>query len=197
MCMAWMNDVASWTTTKIAIEWMGLNFLKQTGYSDINQPFDAVQKLGFITEEGSRLQAQSPIKIGWLTSLWTLQEAILCPDMELLDAGWSKLTDAWDSAVSIRTLMVFINQCQQNNQIQWPEGPWELIRLSEMSNLSAVFLSESPAVVCSVTNLRVCSGPPESRAAAIMSAIGVTDWWHTRTIPVANPFGDWEIPSQV
>lgn len=196
-CVAWVNDVASWTTTKLALEWMGLNFLKQAGFTNIDQPLDSVERSGFILEQSNRLAAKPPINIGWLTSLWTLQEAILCPDMELLDAEWLRLTDAWGYAVSIRTLMVFINQCQRDKTSTWPEGPTELAQLNDFTNLSAVFLSESPAVICSVTNLRVCSGPPESRAAAIMSAIGVTDWWHTRDTPIINPFGEWETPSQV
>lgn len=192
-----MNDVASWTATNLALEWIGLNFLKQAGYIIIEQPLDNLERSGFVVEQSDYLASKPPINIGWLTSLWTLQEAVLCPDMELLDANWLTLTDTWGHAVSIRTLMVLINQCQPDKTSAWPEGPTELAQLNDLTNLSAIFLSESPAVICSVTNLRVCSGPPESRAAAIMSALGVTDWWQTRETPIINKFGEWETPVQV
>lgn len=189
-CVAWVNDVVSWTTTKLALEWMGVKFLEHAGYTNIDQPLDNIEKLGFVLDQSNRRAAEPPINIGWLSSLWTLQEAVLCPDMELLDANWLTLTDTWGHAVSIRTLMVLINQCQPDKTSAWPEVPTELAQLNDLTNLSAIFLSESPAVICSVTNLRVCSGPPESRAAAIMSALGVTDWWQTRETPIINKFGE-------
>lgn len=204
-CVAWLNDVSSWNPTILAIEWMGLRFLKQTGFSDGVVPQEAVRKSGFVDENGSSSEqgtvrdSRPRINIGWFTSLWTLQEAVLCPDMELFSADWSKLTDAWDSAISLRTIMVFIDQCRLldgRDAKSWPDGPMELSQLENICSLSSVFITESPTVICSLTSTRTCSGPPQSRAPAIMSAIGVTDWWHTRDIPVTNRFGEQEIPSQ-
>lgn len=203
-CIAWLNDVSSWTAINLAIRWMGLHFLQQTGLVRIDIPSDTAQRSGFIEYEAHLDNEQTTsrglrpqINIGWFTSLWTLQEAVLCPDMELCAADWSKLKDAWGTAISLRTIMLFIDQCGRfGDRKSWPEGALELSELEDFTHLSAIFITESPTVICSVTNTRTCSGPPQDRAPAIMSAIGVTDWWPTRDIPVINQFGEQEVPSQ-
>lgn len=111
--------------------------------------------------------------------------------------------------ITLKTLMVFVRECR-NATIDaqdvdseglyiWPAGPLELISLDTATSMADVFTSQSPMAICSVTSMRQCSGsgPPQSRAQAIMSAVGITDWWHARNTPIVNEHGEQEPPNQL
>lgn len=150
---------------------------------------------------------RSHADIAWFTSLWTLQEAFLCPEMELYSRSWSRLTDSWGCAISLTTLMVFADQCGNatardstgkiHRQKGWPRAATDLEWLVFSSAMANVLLSDSSISICPIAALRKCSKPPQSRSPAIMSAIGVIDCWHSRDTPVTNPFGEEEIAGQI
>lgn len=217
-CIAWLTDISTWKDMKRALKWMSMRFLKDSRAS-FDGPLQATSAklLRYTSHARAKLFKNSlaqtlitlkideeaglvfQVALSWFTSLWTLQEAVLCPEMELCCKNWSRLEDDWGSAISLKSLLVFIHQCSDVGQAKWkwPAGPAELNDLHIHTSMANVLMSESPMAVCAATALRQCSGPPSSRAPAIMSAIGVTDWWHVRDIPVINPFGTEELPSQL
>lgn len=223
-CIAWLNDIEDWKTIKWALRWMSMWFLKESGYastrpflkkivSSLQYTLRASEFFRLCLPQANLVKAKrggithSQADLAWFTSLWTLQEAFLCPDMELYSRSWSRLTDDWGCAISLTTLMVFADQCGNGTardstgrierQKGWPGGAIEIEWLVFSSAMANVLTSDSPIAICPIAALRQCSGPPQSRAPAIMSAIGVTDWWHSRDTPVTNPFGEEEVPSQM
>jgi hypothetical protein len=152
--------------------------------------------------------------IGWFTSLWTLQEAVLCPDLHLFSRAWERLNDRNGSAISLSALFLFLRctepHCKADGPQEptftdpleyecvlsrvermdiprvfpeWPRGPQLMKRFLNATQFDTVI--ETPALsqisVIVNANSRVSSG---NRAPAIMSAIGITDWYLAR---IAQP----------
>lgn len=217
-CIAWLTDLSTWKDMSRALKWMSMRFLKDSRAS-FDGPVQAMSaKLARHKSHAAAKLFKNPlgdtlmtfefaqdvglvfrVALTWFSSLWTLQEAVLCPEMELCCKDWCRLEDDWGAAISLKSLLVFIHQCSDvgKEKWKWPAGPAELHDLHIHTSMANVLMSESPMAVCAATALRQCSGPPSSRAPAIMSAIGVTEWWRVRDIPVMNPFGEEELPSQL
>lgn len=223
--IAWLNDVESWDGVKSALAWLSLKIQRNT-----TKPYDsptAEYRLVTDTELAAAAEAagspaelcerQGPADVPtrWFSSLWTLQEAVLCPDITLRARNWAELTDVWGAPISLRSLMVFLNQ---TNELCLTEGPLEnsfadvpgymgalaahpdrpgwneryrarplaarsLDGVRVVTRLHNVLVDRSPAVICSVANLRYCQ--EKNRAPAIMSALGVTGWFKRRPSPQA------------
>lgn len=102
----WFNDVADWSGLETAVLWFAATFLKQSksrskGGTSALDPW--VQRLedeakkratGFFEEyeykDWKSLNSATPA--GWFSSLWTLQEACLRPDLLLVDRNWRLFT---------------------------------------------------------------------------------------------------------
>ncbi len=141
----------------------------------------------------------------WFSSLWTLQECVLRQDIKLYSREWEALTDRCGAAVDLRMLMMFISRTTNvaclESRIQtpltnpnkyrsdimalderrrlvttWspPNGVRDLQDLARFTRLADILGSLSPVTVFTNANIRECTG---DRAAAIMSAVGVTDWY--------------------
>lgn len=155
--------------------------------------------------------------IPWFSSLWTLQESILCPEMELCTRDWTTLEDNWSVPISLNTLITFIGQCKEfcplerpvdhsfsdfhyrlilcehiceletvdfaNVMETWPRGPRELSIFHDCTEMSGLMETESPVAVFNRATVRECTG---SRAPAIMSALGVTDWYKRALVSGEN-----------
>lgn len=139
--------------------------------------------------------------VGWFTSLWTLQEAVLCPDMEIYSRDWKRLA----GPETLTTLMSFLEDAPylcwdpeprwdvsfaepveyeikveesadetREFKLRFPRGSASLVGLAHNSGISRVLQTLSPMSVFAELNFReytdVC-------APAIMSAIGVKDWY--------------------
>jgi hypothetical protein len=87
----WMNDIESWTRTEALLHWSCLHIVQAMGLVLDRRRKDALQShLSVLSEkachpielcagESLMLQNSNP----WFSSLWTLQEAFLRPDMWL------------------------------------------------------------------------------------------------------------------
>ena len=60
--------------------------------------------------------------------------------------------------------------------LKWPRAARQMVELGALTRLKNVFSAPLPITVLAAANLRECTG---SRAPAIMSALGVTDWYGT------------------
>ncbi|KAL4989654.1 hypothetical protein BDW68DRAFT_186312 [Aspergillus falconensis] len=188
----WLSDVAGWDSTVGAIAWMGLKSLSKdpTSLARYNKLFDldsgcdaivpsASSACDLIKEEISgdaENNEEEVIPSAWFTSLWTLQEIMIRPDMIMLDKNWrplavgNKLLITLDSLVSLAGELSAIRGA--------PKGVATLTSMFYDHHLS-LLRTESRLVPLVLGANRVSTSP---RAPAIMSAIGATDWFRGRTL---------------
>lgn len=203
-CIAWVNHCDSWGGVDNALRWIGLRYLKATHRSPPSWLDSEIERLQRPAEDGVELmQTHDGVygAVGWFTSLWTLQEAVLCPDMEIYSRHWERLA----APATLTTLMCFLEDapylCYHSEPLddvsfanplayeisvtdsmeeprtfmgRFPWGSASLVGLAHNSGMARVLESLSPMFVFAELNFReytdVC-------APAIMSAIGVTDWY--------------------
>jgi hypothetical protein len=219
-CIAWINDMESWSDVNNALRWLSLKWLKITSRLQtdvIDKKISNAADASVVTSESFSImkgtssfgEAMQLNRAGepatWFSSLWTLQECVLCPDLELRAKDWQRLEDAWGNPIPLRALMVFIretwNHCWLEERIdtpfhdpnayntaimrhplrethypKWqpPNGISRLLDLCAMTQLDNVLTTGSPTTVLTNANIRQSTS---NRAPAIMSAVGVTDWF--------------------
>lgn len=212
-CIAWMHDVDTWQGMETALEWLCGQYLsmnEDSSCSETESEFSCRQDSTSSSHFLSLMQRHSTNEqwepSTWFSSLWTLQEAVLCPRLELWSKNWHRLEDATGTAVSLVSLTVFLHLALEGrhgadaifdfntnsmNPLKLesdgyyasnrragkstiPRVVRQLEDFLEMTRLDNVLLSTSPISIIFNANIRRCTG---SRAPAIMSAIGVTDWY--------------------
>jgi hypothetical protein len=130
----------------------------------------------------------------WFTSLWTLQEVWLRPDMSLLGLSWSPLRcQRWTPDLYS---VIAVIDCWEGECLLPSQDPdktshgaermeemekmlrFDALRLAhfwfEKSNLAVLLNYAKPTQLLLIGERRQCSG---RRAEAIMSALGATDWF--------------------
>lgn len=148
----------------------------------------------------------------WFSSLWTLQEAMLCPDITFVSRDWMPLNDRAGTPVPLDAFFSFIDNVYSvwrngmpykiytedairrysryepllesdehflgaQQYLKWPNGPRQLMDLCLVTRMENLVESPSPIGLLMVANIRQCTG---SRAPAIMSALGVTEWYTSK-----------------
>ena len=224
-CIAWFHDVESWEGVQASLDWIGVKYLSTTTkFTDDNSiSRDTLQHAWDTANTPAELMCLSPTKpaetqdaydqqadllpVAWFSSLWTLQETVLCPEMELYSKNWVRLNDRSGHALRLSTLVALLSMSLhyipldgpvdtsiadpvnysaaltserpklEFQDMRIPLGPSNLVRLLTHTQLDAVLFSRCPARVFINSNIRHCTG---SRAPAIMSAVGVTDWFTKR-----------------
>lgn len=122
------------------------------------------------------------VACGWFTSLWTLQEITLRPDMVLCNRAWAPLrldaaTDSpyvpMDHIIALFELHAIPGMSALERQ--FPTAVRELIHTFQISGLLYSSAGLHPLGLLSTADARTCR---MRRAEAIMSAIGATQWYH-------------------
>ncbi|KAI0169865.1 hypothetical protein GGR52DRAFT_486477 [Hypoxylon sp. FL1284] len=203
-CIAWINDVESWDPLLCALDWLALRYLRVTSRIEIPNYEERLERaaskaaspLGdLIREKTNKAEPSS-----WFSSLWTLQESVLCPDLELYTKEWQRLEDRRGQAIPLRPLIMFVqvsfDYCKPSRPLDIPLGcpnsyrngfighpkananeipnaVRQTVDLDALSGLGNVFVAGSPATLLANANIRQSTG---DRAPAIMSALGVTEW---------------------
>lgn len=175
--------------------------------------------VGLLAASGPRSVTSNNVEtlvepVNWFSSLWTLQEAMLCPDITFVAQDWTPLNDRAGTSVPLDAFFSFIDTVQslwrngsaykvftegpirrysryssllQSDEhfrsdklqyLKWPNGPRQLQDLCLITRMENLFESPSPIGLLMVANVRQCTG---SRAPAIMSALGTTDWYKSGT----------------
>lgn len=217
-CIAWLNDVLGWEGVRAALQWQ---CLKTTSMTSSHYRAVAEGKLPKATASASSSRAEllqdDNVNVNvWFTSLWTLQEFLLCPDVELYSRDWTPLHDPTGSPVSLRTLLLLLTETEpfcyargapdmdtssyvdfqqavtraRDYDTVFPaavEGMWEFWASGQLFDFTN---HASPTAVFAASSYRECSS--KNRAPAIMSALGVTDWF--RAAGEDGPsFGDYPL----
>ena len=140
----------------------------------------------------------------WFSSLWTLQEAMLCPNLTFVTRDWIPPQDRSGVSLPFNALFTFIHVVANHwlgdkqyeayttgsitsysryevvqdpplsQDLGWPDGPRQLRILGKITRIDSFLANPSPIGLLLLANSRVSTG---SRAPAIMSALGVTDWY--------------------
>lgn len=138
----------------------------------------------------------------WFTSLWTLQEAVLCPEIELYSRDWQRLEVVDGEPLSLTTFAVLLSSAVNSHpakvpfsqgtshrliqinpagagvdlMLEFPKGARDLVYLVFLTQVNQVLTDLSPMRVLAAAGQRQYT--TQDRSAAIMSAIGVTEWYH-------------------
>ncbi|KAF2122736.1 hypothetical protein BDV96DRAFT_561291 [Lophiotrema nucula] len=122
----------------------------------------------------------------WFSSLWTLQEVCVCPQMWLCTKEWDVLSIGPQDAktpIGFTDLIALSNSAlhHQNEDLDRRIGivspaVTSLTRLFKDTGLENL-LEADRSTILALGNQRHCQ---DYRANAIMSAIGVTDWFESR-----------------
>ncbi len=196
----WMHDVLDWTVLENNVVWLGLNYLRHTAPEDpiVQGHYEKFTKK--LQEESSSLAISKDILDPWVpvppdgprakeeleklrndpgsrwfSSLWTLQEAYLCPSSLLADQQWNilsikeRLFLPLDNIATLAySLAAVVDEPKKRpgevETLIFTIKRWELNDLTSPSRMSILIAAES----------RQSSSP---RAQAIMSATGITDWY--------------------
>ncbi|KAI0140729.1 hypothetical protein BJ166DRAFT_472864 [Pestalotiopsis sp. NC0098] len=204
-CLAWINDVESWDVVEHALDWMCIKYLTIASVVEKEKCDRLLKKLAHGADHPialMRVVFPSNMVSGepssWFSSLWTLQECVLCPDIELYSKHWCRLNDRRGAALPIRPLM-FSGTIEREpatmdgrrsygrflaenpfehppSTKDWfiPLGVYRLLQLCELTRLDNLLTVGMPTSVLINANVRQST---DNRAPAIMSALGVTDWY--------------------
>lgn len=177
-CLAWINNVTSWKNLCASLRWLCLYFLHAG--SNSNRYRD-------LLDEASHIQ--SPIEFftlldgkgvfeHWITSTWTLQESCLFPDIILCNRAWEQLEVATGVPVSLHQLLSIWSICREGhfeNRIEFKLWPLHVVQLVHIQGMvCGPDVNISRLAILSLGATRECK---RRRADAVMSAMGITDWY--------------------
>lgn len=206
-CIAWINDVDDWDGVLRALDWLSLQGLRIAS----TRHFEAISELmpaaTAAADTTPAMLYRHPELSFWFSSLWTLQEAILCPNTELWTRGWTRLEDRRGTPITLQALMVIISETARYIRLEEPPVPYAYpdTFVKAVANHPSMSANETdplfktlPTAVRDILQfwlkaaieIAVTMGPPvdifmnadkrtctSSRAPAIMSALGITDWY--------------------
>ena len=179
--IAWLNDIISWKGLVTSLEWLCLKFLQQSERTalieSILEPMTekANSHIELCDEPRSRTVFSRRPPNTWFTSLWTLQEACLRPDMWLCNMEWD-LICLWDCVpIALCDIVALLSANSHLFASSVPNGVRELDHLFRETRMTGL-LQLSRTSIMAMGNERQCL---TRRAEAIMSAIGATQWFKT------------------
>ncbi|KAK1242815.1 hypothetical protein MKX08_005627 [Trichoderma sp. CBMAI-0020] len=191
-CIAWLNDVETWDGTGAAMDYLGMKYLRTSATDPELAVSDKRLKSSIDTAAGQSLELMkaNDEPSTWFSSLWTLQEAALCPDLQLCTRSMEVLLDKTGTPISLSTLMAILSLLRTPTKSQMVEFPSDipfdivpecvskLFLLGKMTKLEWLLEHLSPMDIMVTSNTRTCK---RSRAVAIMNALGVLDWYKTNS----------------
>lgn len=207
-CIAWLHDVEGWDGVRGGLRYSALTYLqKSTNDNGIGVGIELSEKEATKVHSDAGCHMEL-VKSGslepctWFSSLWTLQESVLCPNLQLYSHGMEMLTDGRGDPISLRTLFMLISidgsdgltgfsipvtSTAENsgwqNKLSAPKSVLEFQDLCMTTRLDALIHNMYPANVLLQSSLRQST---KSRAQAIMSALAVTDWFKASNGATAN-----------
>jgi hypothetical protein len=200
--IAWFNDVKDWKAVEGALEWICLKFIKLRQTKSETLLSRAFKYIFVRSDTDKRLATAykaannfNPLWFNyqkrrfepnpWFTSLWTLQEICLRPDMYACNENWVpiKLVDGTPiSFAEIVALFWCVDDSAGRSKFRFlfdPRGVTMLHSTIWKSGLNHI-LDLSRPVILNLGSRRQCT---ERRAEAIMSAVGATNWFDTSAAP--------------
>ncbi|OQE36229.1 hypothetical protein PENCOP_c012G03380 [Penicillium coprophilum] len=143
--------------------------------SDISIP-ESYEYLSHRT--GCMDESLGPVGLSWFSSLWTLQEISLRPDMLLVNKNWEPFTIGHKTHVAMDTILYLTSMIfEKLHPVSAPPAVSWLKKLFSASGIEYDF-HKNPIRLLNLGSSRHCS---RSRSEAIMSVLGCVDWHRKRT----------------
>lgn len=122
--VCWLNDIDDWTGTRMAIEWLASFCLGSYGDADNEPPSETGNiSTGLALVNGMPGVDEARTPGFWFTSLWTLQEACLRPDMLLYNRDFEPLIIGDSHSITLDGLIALLTFVVGFYQ----QGPYETI----------------------------------------------------------------------
>ena len=185
--IVWLNEIERWERTENHIQWYAYQYLQmaniETCHLEEKIIKDRVEKAAKASNQHTELLNEDNDKpLGWFTSLWTLQEVCLRPDMYICNKSWELLTlhrtvpVSLDAMIAIIEEIITFHNLDLVKHLHFPLGPQKLWSVIRRTGISLV-LRMSQQEVLGIGDRRECTG---RRAEAIMSVLGTTDWYENQ-----------------
>jgi len=204
----WLSDYEDWNGLRCAIYWLCLKYLEKTGPPEhqalaakllpVFSKFAEAPTGLWMSYEWNGTASNPTQPMGWFSSLWTLQEACIMPQMVFLNRSGQPFRIGNDLA-SLDSLVALLEEVgvsllksDRRTSVatrleavvpSLARGPWELFVLSDQFELPSV-LKMNPIALLGMSNQRDCR---RSRAQAIMSAAGATRWFYGHVEQFSKP----------
>jgi hypothetical protein len=104
-CIAWLNTIHSWTHTEAPAHWLCLNYLHRRSQNSFYNTDELLSRTAEQANNNIELVVDSGNFIPWLSSLRTLQEACLYPDMILCNSDWQPVSIPQSTTLSLNHLL--------------------------------------------------------------------------------------------
>ncbi|KAF2107368.1 hypothetical protein BDV96DRAFT_305109 [Lophiotrema nucula] len=106
----WFNQIDDWAGSRHTVDWMCRRYLARFSKA---QPSMSDLPTGFFQNYDfqASLTESDMEAIGWFTSLWTLQEICLRPDMWLCSSDWQLFTVGNNVPISFNTIIALVGEC--------------------------------------------------------------------------------------
>ncbi|KAI0192385.1 hypothetical protein EV127DRAFT_362959 [Xylaria flabelliformis] len=179
----WFNRIRDWTGFRQAVTWLCSRYLtsmevKPSGGDRLllSKNMDSAPTASQTTGMAHLIDETN----GWFTSLWTLQETCLRPDLALCNANWEVFVDDPSSPlacpVTLDSIIALMNAvCSSIPRFfDLPLAVFEVVAIFTKTALHKLN-DMSPIDVLAFGNQRYCEDA--NRALAIMSALGTTSWY--------------------
>ncbi|KAI0546642.1 hypothetical protein F4679DRAFT_406348 [Xylaria curta] len=187
--VAWFNDVKSFDGLQQLVKWQLLHLLLHS----IDEPIACQNMIGEIWESlawkqtglleprHGKLSSKNSEPNAWFTSLWTLQEVAMRPDVWLCASDWSYVTCDGVIPLPLIGLITIYKTFRDTTKISsytvfYSKSHESLLELDTWRYRSGLekLLDLDPISLIALGDRRECK---ERRAEAIMSALGVTEWY--------------------
>ena len=210
--ICWMSNIDDLTGLQLAITWLAMAFARHEDNLNDRQIDGAFMLVDSMTrkcpgigfregifsttiprQETLASASRENVDKGWFTSLWTLQEATLRPDMVFCDRNWKLLSTVTETRpMPLDYILALANwyrrkltsELAQHNRLSRhasadPLPVIELCTLLDQSGLAGLMFAHSALAVLAAADRRQCQS---RRAEAIMSVVGSRMWYaHTDT----------------
>ncbi|KAI1742427.1 hypothetical protein F4680DRAFT_31994 [Xylaria scruposa] len=195
--IAWLNEMDDFDGLEAILRWQVLHFLELRDtdqQSEIQRQIDhtwlsfAGKPSNLLVPRNGALNGTNIVVNPWFTSLWTLQEVSLRPDLWLCTRNWKPLSLGLQQPLSFIGFITIFETFYHHNEpaLKVPFSP-ELAKQSHIALFEMMHWRFSTGLhrimnlnqisLLTLGDRRECTG---RRAEAIMSALGVTDWYNEK-----------------
>ncbi|KAG8526664.1 uncharacterized protein KY384_008093 [Bacidia gigantensis] len=185
----WLNDIDDWSGIQLGLQWLALQYLQvsaptlydvEATLKELQESPDFSTELFESFEHASSTTGTGQKPSGWFTSLWTLQESFLRPEMIFCNRQWEILricNHPKAPAVTLDSILALVDFEKRNASIENMEDTIptanEITALIHHTRFDSL-LEYSPLTALNMASRRQCS---EGRAEGIMSVLGATSWF--------------------
>ncbi|KAI1746154.1 hypothetical protein F4680DRAFT_463449 [Xylaria scruposa] len=183
--IAWFSDVWTFDALQRLVKWQLLHLLSYSikeptaCQNMIGRIFRSLawKQTGLLKPRHGKTSVENIQLNAWFTSLWTLQEAVMRPDLWLCASDWSYATCDGVTPLPLIGLISISKTFAETHDIAYDLEAYEILFELDTWRLKSglgQLVDLAPISLIALGDRRECK---ERRAEAIMSALGATKWY--------------------